>query len=96
MNKLIIFNEPVKSVRKSQQTIHSRIAKKKTGKYSMISGKNIKLKMKKSKKDKQVSFSLCRLHINTLKQQISFPVAQLVEHGASNGIMGSIPRESKS
>ncbi len=25
MNKLIIFNEPVKSVRKSQQTIHSRI-----------------------------------------------------------------------
>ncbi len=23
MNKLIIFNEPVKSVRKSQQTIHS-------------------------------------------------------------------------
>ncbi len=28
---------------------------------------------------------------------ISFPVAQLVEHGASNTkIMGSIPRESKS
>ncbi len=28
---------------------------------------------------------------------ISFPVAQLVEHGASNAkIMGSIPRESKS
>ncbi len=26
MNKLILFNEPVKSVRKSQQTIHSRIA----------------------------------------------------------------------
>ncbi len=26
MNKLIIFNEPVKTVRKSQQTIHSRIA----------------------------------------------------------------------
>ncbi len=26
MNKLIIFNEPVKSVRKSQQTIHSQIA----------------------------------------------------------------------
>ncbi len=25
MNKLILFNEPVKSVRKSQQTIHSRI-----------------------------------------------------------------------
>ncbi len=25
MNKLIIFNEAVKSVRKSQQTIHSRI-----------------------------------------------------------------------
>ncbi len=49
MNKLILFNEPVKSVRKSQQTIHSRIAKKKTGKYSMISGKNITLKMKKIK-----------------------------------------------
>ncbi len=29
--------------------------------------------------------------------RISFPVAQLVEHGASNAkIMGSIPRESKS
>ncbi len=28
---------------------------------------------------------------------MSFPVAQLVEHGASNAkIMGSIPRESKS
>ncbi len=28
---------------------------------------------------------------------ISFPVAQMVEHGASNAkIMGSIPRESKS
>ncbi len=28
---------------------------------------------------------------------LSFPVAQLVEHGASNAkIMGSIPRESKS
>ncbi len=25
MNKLILFNEPVKSVRKSQQTIHSQI-----------------------------------------------------------------------
>ncbi len=25
MNKLILFSEPVKSVRKSQQTIHSRI-----------------------------------------------------------------------
>ncbi len=29
--------------------------------------------------------------------KFSFPVAQLVEHGASNAkIMGSIPRESKS
>ncbi len=29
--------------------------------------------------------------------QYSFPVAQMVEHGASNAnIMGSIPRESKS
>ncbi len=28
---------------------------------------------------------------------LSFPVAQMVEHGASNAkIMGSIPRESKS
>ncbi len=31
------------------------------------------------------------------KAQKSFPVAQMVEHGASNAeIMGSIPRESKS
>ncbi len=33
---------------------------------------------------------------NTLKI-VGFPVAQMVEHGASNAkIMGSIPRESKS
>ncbi len=32
-----------------------------------------------------------------VKSFFSFPVAQLVEHGASNAkIMGSIPRESKS
>ncbi len=32
-----------------------------------------------------------------VKVNVSFPVAQLVEHGASNAkIMGSIPRESKS
>ncbi len=31
------------------------------------------------------------------KHVYSFPVAQMVEHGASNAkIMGSIPRESKS
>ncbi len=31
------------------------------------------------------------------KNKYLFPVAQLVEHGASNAkIMGSIPRESKS
>ncbi len=31
------------------------------------------------------------------EQPYSFPVAQMVEHGASNAkIMGSIPRESKS
>ncbi len=30
-------------------------------------------------------------------EHVSFPVAQMVEHGASNAkIMGSIPRESKS
>ncbi len=30
-------------------------------------------------------------------QDFSFPVAQMVEHGASNAkIIGSIPRESKS
>ncbi len=27
MNKLILFNEPVQSVRKSQQTIHSQISR---------------------------------------------------------------------
>ncbi len=33
----------------------------------------------------------------SLSISYSFPVAELVEHGASNGkIMGSIPRESKS
>ncbi len=32
-----------------------------------------------------------------LKKMLCFPVAQMVEHGASNTkIMGSIPRESKS
>ncbi len=35
--------------------------------------------------------------INNINYNYSFPVAQLVEHGASNAkIMGSIPRESKS
>ncbi len=34
---------------------------------------------------------------NTGFTEESFPVAQMVEHGASNAkIMGSIPRESKS
>lgn len=32
---------------------------KKKGKYSMISGKKIKMKVKKSKKDKQVSNQMC-------------------------------------
>ncbi len=36
-------------------------------------------------------------HINIYSISFSFPVAQMVEHGASNAkIMGSIPRESKS
>ncbi len=34
---------------------------------------------------------------SSMKAFIGFPVAQMVEHGASNTkIMGSIPRESKS
>ncbi len=34
---------------------------------------------------------------NKQVKQVGFPVAQMVEHGASNAkIMGSIPRESKS
>ncbi len=42
-----------------------------------------------------------RIKVQTTDKNItiilSFPVAQLVEHGASNAkIMGSIPRESKS
>lgn len=32
---------------------------RKKGKYSMISGKKIKMKVKKSKKDKQVSNQMC-------------------------------------
>ncbi len=37
------------------------------------------------------------LFLNVTLQSAGFPVAQLVEHGASNAkIMGSIPRESKS
>ncbi len=36
-------------------------------------------------------------HLQIVSNSCSFPVAQLVEHGASNAkIMGSIPRESKS
>ncbi len=38
-----------------------------------------------------------RTHITLSIYILSFPVAQLVEHGVSNAkIMGSIPRESKS
>ncbi len=58
----------------------------------------------------QVDWSFCEkraggngfLNTEILKNEhyvlsISFPVAQMVEHGASNAkIMGSIPRESKS
>ncbi len=43
-------------------------------------------------------YTLNILHLKTdTIYKLSFPVAQLVEHGASNAkIMGSIPRESKS
>ncbi len=41
---------------------------------------------------KNLFFIFINININT-----GFPVAQMVEHGASNAkIMGSIPRESKS
>ncbi len=37
------------------------------------------------------------MYILVGSMHMTFPVAQLVEHGASNAkIMGSIPRESKS
>ncbi len=36
MNKLILFNEPVQSVRKSQQTIHSRISRVESSLIQMI------------------------------------------------------------
>ncbi len=36
MNKLIIFNEPVQSVRKSQQTIHSQISRVENSLIQMI------------------------------------------------------------
>ncbi len=53
---------------------------------------------------KPCSFKVCINFIDergqsvTFEQQsMGFPVAQMVEHGASNAkIMGSIPRESKS
>ncbi len=39
----------------------------------------------------------CYYHLSAITIHNSFPVAQMVEHGASNAkIMGSIPRESKS
>ncbi len=38
-----------------------------------------------------------KVYLITVERSISFPVAQMVEHGASNAkIMGSILRESKS
>ncbi len=43
------------------------------------------------------SLNIIIYDIAQLLYQLSFPVAQLVEHGVSNAkIMGSIPRESKS
>ncbi len=36
MNKLILFNEPVQSVRKSQQTIHSQISRVENSLIQMI------------------------------------------------------------
>ncbi len=42
-------------------------------------------------------YNLYRYNLLKLLSNVSFPVAQLVEHGASNAmIMGSIPKESKS
>ncbi len=41
MNKLILFNEPVKSVRKSQQTIHSQISRVENSLIQMISLKRV-------------------------------------------------------
>ncbi len=44
-----------------------------------------------------IFFSLCYHFLPLQVTFCSFPVAQMVEHGASNAkIMGSIPRESKS
>ncbi len=46
------------------------------------------------------TFGLCKklnINYNIITCNPGFPVAQMVEHGASNAkIMGSIPRESKS
>ncbi len=47
-----------------------------------------------NEKSRKLNPTCCKKSVTSL---ISFPVAQLVEHGTSNAkIMGSIPRESKS
>ncbi len=51
--------------------------------------------MKKENVNVSCSSDLAKMYFMTYI--CSFPVAQMVEHGASNAkIMGSIPRESKS
>ncbi len=54
MNKLIIFNEPVQSVRKSQQTIHSQISRVESSLIQMIRLERVSSELNSQVKNREI------------------------------------------
>ncbi len=54
MNKLILFNEPVQSVRKSQQTIHSQISRVESSLIQMIRLERVSSELNSQVKNREI------------------------------------------
>ncbi len=54
MNKLILFNEPVQSVRKSQQTINSQIFRVENSLIQMISLERVSSELNSQVKNREI------------------------------------------
>ncbi len=57
MNKLILFNEPVQSVRKSQQTIHSQISRVESSLIQMIRLERVSSELNSQVKNREISWA---------------------------------------
>ncbi len=57
MNKLILFNEPVQSVRKSQQTIHSQISRVESSLIQMIRLERVSSELNSQVKNRDISWA---------------------------------------